>query len=132
MPSQPDDRSEPGSDRGGADTAHLHRGDLLPAEYEEPPTADIVDALLDALREEEAPLSYREAPSFTVDDLGQDLRWELERLRSARITRAVAIDLTRREFEIPVVRIVIPGLEGDIRHPHYTPGERALRAAQYR
>ena len=108
------------------------RDDLLPAEYEEPPTADIVDALLDALREEKAPLSFREAPSFTADDLGQDLRWELERLRLARITRAVAVDLTRREFEIPVVRIVIPGLEGDIRHPHYTPGERAMRAAQCR
>ena len=102
------------------------------AEYEEPPTADIVDALLDALRGEKAPLSFREAPSLDADDLGQDLRWELERLRAAGITRAVAVDLTRREFEIPVVRIVIPGLEGDIRHPHYTPGKRALRAAQCR
>jgi ribosomal protein S12 methylthiotransferase accessory factor len=106
------------------------RDDLLPAEYEEPPTADIVDALLDALREESAPLSFREAPSFAADDLGEDLRRELECLRQEGLARAVAVDLTRPDFGIPVVRVVIPGLEGDIRHPHYTPGRRALRAAE--
>jgi ribosomal protein S12 methylthiotransferase accessory factor len=106
------------------------RDDLLPAEYEEPPTADIVDALLDALREESAPLSFRKAPSFAADDLVEDLRRELECLRREGLSRAVAVDLTRPDFGIPVVRVVVPGLEGDIRHPHYTPGRRALRAAE--
>src|SRR6516225_5919487 len=105
------------------------RDDLLPLEYEEPPHADLVDALLDALRQECAPDPFRGVPSFTGDDLRQDLRWELEHLRSAGITRAVAVDLTRPEFGIPVVRVVIPGLEGDIRHPHYVPGPRARRAS---
>ena len=105
------------------------RDDLLPLEYEEPPNADIVDALLDALRHESQPHLFREVPSFAADDLGQDLKWELERLHSAGVTRVVAIDLTRPEFGIPVVRVVIPGLEGDIRHPHYIPGARARRTA---
>ena len=105
------------------------RDDLLPLEYEEPPHADLVDALLDALRQECAPDPFRGVPSFTGDDLRQDLRWELEHLRSAGITRAVAVDLTRPEFGIPVVRVVIPGLEGDIRHPHYVPGPRARRTS---
>jgi ribosomal protein S12 methylthiotransferase accessory factor len=105
------------------------RDDLLPSEYVEPPTADIVDALIDALCQENEPNSFRQVPSFAADDLVQDLQWELERLRSAGITRVVAIDLTRPDFAIPVVRVVIPGLEGDIRHPHYLPGPRARRAA---
>jgi YcaO-like protein with predicted kinase domain len=105
------------------------RDDLLPAEYEEPPNADIVDALLDALRRESEPHALRDVPSFPADDLDQDLRWVLERLRAAGIGRVVAVDLTRPEFAIPVVRLVIPGLEGDIKHPHYTPGARARRAA---
>ena len=105
------------------------RDDLLPLEYEEPPHADIVDALLDALLQECAPDPFRGVPSFTGDDLRQDLQWELEHLRSAGITRAVAVNLTRQEFGIPVVRVVIPGLEGDIRHPHYVPGPRARRAS---
>jgi ribosomal protein S12 methylthiotransferase accessory factor len=108
------------------------RDDLLPSEYEEPATADIVEALLDALRQEAVPEAFAEIQSFTGDDLWQDIRWELERLRLAGITRVVAVDLTRREFEIPVVRVVIPGLEGDIRHPHYVPGPRARQAAQCR
>lgn len=105
------------------------RDDLLPAEYEEPPAADIVDALLDALRRESEPHSFHAVPSFAADDLGEDLRWQLDRLRAAGIERVVAVDLTRPDFEIPVVRLVIPGLDGDIRHPHYTPGPRARRAA---
>ena len=104
------------------------RDDLLPSEYAEPPTADIVDALIDALCQENEPNSFRQIPSFAADDLVQDLQWELERLRSAGITRVVAIDLTRPDFAIPVVRVVIPGLEGDIRHPHYLPGPRARHA----
>jgi YcaO-like protein with predicted kinase domain len=105
------------------------RDDLLPAEYKEPPNAEIVDALLDALRQECTPHSFQEVPGFTADDLGRDLRWQLERLHLAGFTRAIAVNLTRPEFEIPVVRLVIPGLEGDIRHPHYTPGRRARQAA---
>jgi len=81
------------------------------------------------LRQENTPNRFHEVPSFTVDDLTDDLEWELERLRSVGIARVVTVDLTRPEFGIPVVRVVIPGLEGDIRHPHYTPGPRARRAA---
>jgi ribosomal protein S12 methylthiotransferase accessory factor YcaO len=38
------------------------------------------------------------------------------------------IDLTRSEFGIPVVRIVIPGLEGAHKVPGYIPGVRAQLA----
>jgi YcaO-like protein with predicted kinase domain len=105
------------------------RDDLLPSEYEEPPTADIVDALLDALRQENAPHSFREVRTFAADCLSQDLHWELERLQSVGFPRVVTVNLTRADFNIPVVRVVIPGLEGDIKHPHYVPGARARRAA---
>ncbi len=105
------------------------RDDLLPAEYEEPPAADIVEALLDALRQETAPHFFHEVPNFAANDLCEDLQWELECLRSAGFPRVVAVDLSRPDFNIPVVRVVIPGLEGDIKHPHYIPGARARRAA---
>lgn len=107
------------------------RDDLLPAEYEEPPNAEIVDALLDALCEDAVPTSLDAVPTFVADDLSQDLGWELERLRDAGMARVVAIDLTRPDFEVPVVRVVIPGLEGDIRHPHYVPGRRAREASAF-
>jgi ribosomal protein S12 methylthiotransferase accessory factor len=105
------------------------RDDLLPAEYEEPAAAELVEALLDALRRETAPHSFREVPGFAADDLRRDLEWELERLRLAGFPRVGVVDLTGPDFGIPVVMVVIPGLEGDIKHPHYTPGARARRAA---
>ena len=105
------------------------RDDLPPPEYEDPPSADIWDALLDALRRESESHLFAEVPSFAADDLGRDLRWELEQLRSAGITRVIAMNLTCPEFGVPVVRAVIPGLESDVRHPHYVPGPRARWAA---
>ena len=35
------------------------------------------------------------------------------------------VDLTRSEFGVPVVRVVIPGLEGIFPEPDYAPGARA-------
>ncbi len=50
--------------------------------------------------------------------------WLLDRLRSVGIRQAIAVDLTKPEFDVPVVRIVVPGLEG-IDGPDYVPGRRA-------
>jgi len=42
------------------------------------------------------------------------VEWELGRLRSAGVSEVVAVDLTRAEFAIPVVRLIVPGLEGPV------------------
>jgi len=54
--------------------------------------------------------------------------WQLRRLRSVGAERVIAVDLTRSDFAIPVVRIIVPGLEWDCTHPDYAPGTRARRA----
>ena len=46
----------------------------------------------------------------TVED---DLRWICERLARAGFREILLVDLSRREFGIPVLRAVVPGL----RHP---------------
>ena len=104
------------------------RDDLLPDRYEEPANAEIADALVDALARQSDPLSFDGIPDLAGDDLVLDLRGLLNRLGAAGIERVVAVDLTRPDFAIPVVRVVIPGLEGDPRHPLYRPGARARRA----
>jgi ribosomal protein S12 methylthiotransferase accessory factor len=105
------------------------RDDLSPAEYEEAPEAEIGDALLDALARESAPVRFNEIPSFAADDLTEDLQWALSCLRAVGIARAVAVNLTWPAFAIPVVRLVIPGLEWDPHHPNYQPGPRAREMA---
>ena len=46
------------------------------------------------------------------------MAWELDHLRRAGLDRVIVIDLARPEFGLPVVRVVIPGLE----MPHAAPG----------
>ena len=50
-------------------------------------------------------------------------------MRSVGVKRVIAIDLTRSEIGIPVVRIVTPGLEWDCTHPDYVPALARARLA---
>jgi ribosomal protein S12 methylthiotransferase accessory factor len=104
------------------------RDDLSAAEYDQPAGEAIGAALLDALAAERRPVAFGDVPSVVTDDCIDDVRFALERLRAVGLSRVVVLDLTDPAFAIPVVRLVIPGLEGDPRHPLYTPGRRAQRA----
>lgn len=73
---------------------------------------------------------FRKVPSSNFEDLRTEVDWIVDSLKSAGIRQVVAVDLTRPEFGVPVVRVVIPGLEGSDHLPDYTPGERA-RAAEH-
>jgi ribosomal protein S12 methylthiotransferase accessory factor len=55
----------------------------------------------------------------------QDLEWVLSRLNEVNIDEVYVVDLTKPEFDIPVARVVIPGLEGPHDDDLYIPGPRA-------
>ena len=67
------------------------------------------------------------APSYPADTFEEDVVLLLGRLRAAGITQAAVVDLTRPEFEVPVVRVVVPGLESLHEAPGYVPGPRTER-----
>jgi ribosomal protein S12 methylthiotransferase accessory factor YcaO len=57
--------------------------------------------------------------------------WELEQLRSAGMGEVIVVDLTRAELRIPVVRVVIPGMEGPMEKIRdYEYGARARHAME--
>jgi YcaO-like protein with predicted kinase domain len=60
----------------------------------------------------EAARDFTAVPEFDSDSFDADVAWELTALRSAGISEVVAVDLTSEEFGIPVVRVIVPGLEG--------------------
>ena len=62
-----------------------------------------------------------------TETFNDDLLYLLDELRALGIDRVVAVDLTRPEIGVPVVRVVVPGLEGLITDPNYLPGRRACR-----
>jgi YcaO-like protein with predicted kinase domain len=61
----------------------------------------------------------------STDGFHSDVEKLLERLEAAGIRQVISVDLTRKELGVPVVRIVIPGLEGPDDHEGYLPGPRA-------
>jgi ribosomal protein S12 methylthiotransferase accessory factor len=71
--------------------------------------------------------SFGEVPSFQAATLQQDLDWMLARLPGAGIEQAIVVDLSREAVGVPVVRVVVPGLEGPIddEDGDYSPGARA-------
>lgn len=71
--------------------------------------------------------SFQDAPSHHGSSFEEDLRWQLDRLKAVGIDEVVVVDLTKPEFKIPVVRAIIPGLEGIDSSARYVPGERARR-----
>jgi len=67
---------------------------------------------------------------FRGETFDEDVAWLLERLRAAGLGRAIAVELSKPELRIPVVRIVVPGLEDGVETPGYLPGARALAVAE--
>jgi len=69
---------------------------------------------------------FDDGSSWRSDTFTADVQWELERLKAVGITQVIAVDLTKPEFGLPVVRVVIPGLEASSEQSNYVPGARAL------
>jgi ribosomal protein S12 methylthiotransferase accessory factor len=61
-------------------------------------------------------------------DIREDIRWMMARLAAAGLTRAYVVDLTHPAIEVPVVRVVVPGLEFTA-IDEYRVGPRARRVA---
>lgn len=90
-------------------------------------------AWLEALLAGEPQRPFAAVPDADLPTVEADLAFLLGRLRAAGIGQAVAVDLSREGlFGLPVVRVVVPGLETDPRHPFYAPGPRARAAAKAR
>jgi YcaO-like protein with predicted kinase domain len=75
---------------------------------------------------------FSDGPGWQADSFNEDIARELGLLRAAGIDRVVVVDLTRPEFGVPVVRVVIPGLEALAEHGNCLPGARARARMEQR
>ncbi len=66
---------------------------------------------------------FRDVPHCDGETLEDDVEWELKCIKKAGIRSVVVVDLTKPEFALPVVRVIVPGLEPSLR-PGYLPGHR--------
>ncbi|WP_437318188.1 YcaO-like family protein [Sorangium sp. So ce385] len=101
------------------------RDDRTPSQYVRQRDPNITAAAREELERPGPRRGFAEGPTFHADTLNADVAWELERLRAAGVKRVIAVELTRPELGIPVVRVVVPGLEPLSGDRSYVPGARA-------
>lgn len=106
------------------------RDDAPPSLYLEHRDPRAIDAQLRTVRDGTGIRDFREIPSTSNALLEDDVTFEIDSLRASGLEQVVMVDLTRPESEIPVVRMMIPGLEGYAEKvTDYRPGARARRLA---
>ncbi len=76
-------------------------------------------------------IGYGKIASSDTDDFLTDIRNVIAALRVKGLDRVIVVDLTREEIEIPVVRVIVPGLEVFAMDPERK-GGRLKNAADHR
>ena len=76
-------------------------------------------------------VDYAALRSFDSDDFARDIRVVIEALKKQDLNRVIVVDLTREEVGIPVVRVIVPGLEVYAMDPERR-GERLRHAKNHR
>ena len=75
--------------------------------------------------ESSPPLNFCDVPTSVNVDLDGDLEWLKLCLSQAGIEEIAVVDLERKEFQIAVVRVIIPGLEAPHDDEGYVAGDQA-------
>jgi ribosomal protein S12 methylthiotransferase accessory factor len=86
----------------------------------------LLETLIDC---ESSNIDFREIRDVVRTTFEEDVAWELECLDAAGFRQILVVELTQSRFDIPVVRVVIPGLEGVCFQPDYVGGRRARAVA---
>jgi YcaO-like protein with predicted kinase domain len=100
------------------------RDDFRVEAYEQLLNSDVLTAVRNRISASAPTRRFSDVPTWDGDTFEDDVEWELKCIRKAGIRRVVVVDLTRPEFALPVVRVIVPGLE-PILEPSYSPGQRA-------
>jgi len=103
------------------------RDDLRAEEYAPSERAERLRQLRLSMASTRPARDFRAVPSHCFESFDEECRWLLGRLAATGCARVLAVDLTKPEFGLPVVRVVIPGLEGPD-DEDYVPGLRARTA----
>ena len=62
-------------------------------------------------KKDEKVVMFSEIRTYVNDDILDDVKFILSRLKKAGLRRAIIVELTHSNVGIPVVRAIVPGLE---------------------
>jgi ribosomal protein S12 methylthiotransferase accessory factor len=106
------------------------RDDITRDLYERYRHPDVLEQFLESLQKYSAVKDFSQIPSYPYETFNEDLDRQLVQLQAVGIQEVVVVNLTKAEFRIPVVRVVIPGLEGVDDYEDYVPNRRAIEQRQ--
>ncbi len=101
------------------------RDDLSANEYKDGKDADRHQKTVESLNKVVPLQQYAAIESWTHETLEQDMTLLTEQLAARGLDKIIVVDLSKPAYDIPVVRVVVPGLEGIDFVPGYRPGTRA-------
>jgi ribosomal protein S12 methylthiotransferase accessory factor len=104
------------------------REDIDTDQFESNRDEDEISVLAELLRRPGPPVSFGRQLSLARSSFEEDIEILLDALRRIGIQRAVVADLSRPECGVPVVRVLVPGLEGP--GEGVMPGRRARQLAE--
>lgn len=87
------------------------RDDLTPVEYDEAARGGGDDRWLDVLSRDRGRRDFMVSPSWVTDFFEEDLEIALGCLARAGFSEAVAVDLSLPRYDIPVMRVIVPGMQ---------------------
>jgi YcaO-like protein with predicted kinase domain len=101
------------------------RDDVPRIDYEVFRSPDVLSAVRAEYLDTPATVEYESITGFESNTFEEDVRWLIGALTAVGIEEIVAVDLTHAHLRIPVVRVIVPGLEPPHEAPGYMPGARA-------
>jgi YcaO-like protein with predicted kinase domain len=100
------------------------RDDLFRHDYQRNRDVDLLQAIWDEISNAPSNVRLDAQRSRAAATFEDDVRLLLEAVRSVGVSQVVAVDVSRKDIGLAVVRVVVPGLEGPGGH---LPGPRARR-----
>lgn len=104
------------------------RDDMPREQYERHRGADLIAGQRAQILNAQPTRPFHAAPTYEGETCEDDVRHALKCLAAVGLTQVIVINLMQPAFKIPVVRVVIPGIEGIHSAAGYTPGLRAQMA----
>jgi len=103
------------------------RDDFQTKDYQSEARISRRTACQQVMHGDDCTVSFASVPHQQFDTLAEDVQWLLERLLKVGIKEVPCLDLQLEQFNIPVARVIVPGLEGanNGNPDDYAPGARA-------
>ncbi|MBF7073473.1 YcaO-like family protein [Glaciecola sp. MH2013] len=113
------------------------RDDIIQSEYSRGGNADDLANFRQHIENTKAGVDFSSIPSLATNSFDGDIELILSKLVAIGITQAVAVDLSKEQHAIPVVKVIVPGLAApsgmmkakDVKSPRRPSQQNGVKAA---